>query len=97
METTGVRCDILSYTYKPTKKPSACHFAWGPSLGVGTSGKGHFRCVSDTVAGSPTILTYGTSRTIGRFKCTSRSTGMTCIDTKNGHGFRLSKASYSLF
>ena len=97
MTATSVRCDTVTYTYTPTPKPAWCHFAWGPAIGVGTTGRGHFRCVSDTVAGAPTVLGYGASKIIGRFKCTSRTTGMRCVDTVNGHGFRISKASYSLF
>ena len=50
MTTSEVRCDILSYSYKPTKKPSWCPGDWGGSMGVGKTGKGHFNCVSDTVA-----------------------------------------------
>jgi len=97
MTTTVVRCDTIKHTYRPTAKPAGCHFAWGPSVQVGTTGKGRFRCVSDTVAGAPKVLAYGKSITVGRFRCTSRSTGMTCVDTRNGHGFTIARASYRLF
>jgi hypothetical protein len=97
MAATGVRCDTVTYTYTPPPQPAWCHFGWGPSIGVGTTGRGHFRCVSDTVAGAPKILGYGASRIIGRFRCTSRTTGMRCVNTLNGHGFRISKGSYRLF
>ena len=97
MTTSGVRCDANTYTYTPTRKPATCDFAWGPSLGVTTAGKGHFRCVSDTVGGSTRILRYGSSITIGVFRCTSRTTDMTCVNTQNGHGFRVSRAAYRLF
>lgn len=97
MTTSGVRCDVITYSYTPTKKPAGCDFAWGPSVEVTTTGKGHFRCVSDTVAGSARILRYGKSITIGRFRCTSRTTDMTCVDTENGHGFRISRVTYRLF
>ncbi len=97
MTATGVRCDTKTHTYTPTPKPASCHFAWGPSIVVGTRGRGHFLCVSDTVAGAPKILGYGASRIIGRFRCTSRTTGMKCVNTLNGHGFRISRSSYRLF
>ena len=97
MDASSVRCDVLKYTYKATKRPAWCPLAWGPAVEVDTKGKGHFECVGDTVAGSKTILKYGHSRSIGRFTCTSRTTGMTCIDRWNGHGFRVSKASYRFF
>ena len=97
MTLSSVRCDVISHSYRPAPKPASCHFAWGPSLQVRTTGKGGFRCVSDTVAGSARILNYGASLTVGPFTCTSRTTGMTCTDTKDGHGFRISRTSYSLF
>jgi hypothetical protein len=97
MSTSSVRCDTISYSYRPPSKPASCHFDWGHSVGVGTSGKGRFRCASDTVAGAPTVLKYGKSRTVGRYTCTSRLSGMTCINNRTGHGFRLARASYSLF
>lgn len=97
MTLTDVRCDTVTHRYTPPPKPAACHFAWGPSIGLGTRGRGHFLCVSDTVAGAPKILRYGTSRIVGRFTCTSRTTGMRCVNTRNGHGFRISRSSYRLF
>jgi hypothetical protein len=97
MTATRVRCDVISRTWTSTPKPASCDFAWGPALEVGMTGTGHFGCVSDTVGGSPRILAYGKSLTIGRFRCTSRSTDMTCVDTANGHGFCVSRVLYRLF
>jgi hypothetical protein len=97
MYTSGVRCDVLVHTYKPTRRPASCEADWGTAFEVKTTGKGHFRCVADSVNGPAPILKYGHSKSIGRFTCTSRTTGMTCIDRYNGHGFRASKSSYRLF
>jgi hypothetical protein len=97
MTTTGVRCDVIEYAYTPSSKPAGCDFAWGPAFRVGLTGKGRFACVSDTVAGSTRVLRYGKSITIGAFRCTSRATGMTCTDTKNGHGFTVSRLAYRFF
>ena len=97
MTMTRVRCDVISRTWVPTPKPASCDFAWGPAVEVGTTGKGHFGCVSDTVGGSTRILRYGKSITVGVFRCTSRTTDMTCVDTANGHGFRVSRVLYRLF
>ena len=68
MTATFVRCDAGTSTYTPPSQPAWCHLGWGPSIGVGKTGRGHFLCVSDTVGGAPTILGYGTSRIIGRFQ-----------------------------
>lgn len=97
MTVSGVRCDTVGHTYVPPKKPVSCAFAWGPSLEITVAGKGHFRCVSDTVAGSSRVLAYGRSLTIGQFRCVSRTTGMTCVASRDGHGFVLSRDTYRLF
>jgi hypothetical protein len=97
MTTAWVRCDVNVYTYTPTPKPSACDFAWGPAVEVRTTGKGRFGCVSDTVAGSSRVLRYGKSIAVGPFRCTSRSSGMTCTNTRNGHGFTVSRTAYRFF
>ena len=98
MDTSSARCDALAHTYKPTKKPASCPGDWGTAMGVGTSGKGRFLCVFDS-AYDPhdKVLAYGHSKTIGRYTCMSRTTGMTCKNNRTGHGFRTAKASYSLF
>jgi len=91
------RCEVFVHTYKPTKKPASCKGDWGTASEVRTKGKGHFKCSSGTIWGPSPILKYGHSKFIGRFTCTSRSTGMTCINRWNGHGFKVAKASYHFF
>jgi hypothetical protein len=39
------------------------------------------------------LLSYGSSATAGRFRCRSASAGVTCVVTKTGKGFFLSKQS----
>ena len=83
----------------PRPRPKGCPkiVDWGQGLIVGKSGKGHLVCAGDTALsnGGPT-LAYGKSRTVGRFKCTSKTSGMTCKNTDNGHGYVLSKQKYRL-
>jgi hypothetical protein len=95
--TTSVRCDAIAFSYTPPPKPASCHLNWGPSIHVTTSGRARFGCISDTVDGSMRILRYGDSIAIASFRCTSRITGVTCSDTRDGHGFRIARASYFLF
>jgi hypothetical protein len=54
--------------------------------------------VTDAV-GDPSspVLAYGRSRTLGRFTCTSRTTGLTCRDRRCGHGFEVSRQRQRLF
>ena len=42
---------------------------------------------------APRELAYGSSVTVGRFRCTSASTGVTCIVTATGKGFFISRQS----
>lgn len=38
------------------------------------------------------VLPYGGVATTGRYRCTMATTGVTCTDTKTGHGFSLARA-----
>ena len=96
----GARCDIRHKDWSRGPRPKGCPTIvdWGQGLIVGKSGKGHIVCAGDTAFDpNGATLAYGKSRTVGRFKCTSRTSGMTCKNTRNGHGFFLSKQKYRLF
>ena len=42
-------------------------------------------------------LRYGSSVTVGPFRCTSRTDGMRCVVSRTGHGFLLSRESLKTF
>jgi hypothetical protein len=42
-------------------------------------------------------LAYGSSRHLGPFTCTSRTSGLTCRNRRNGHGFFVSRAEQRTF
>jgi hypothetical protein len=88
--TAFTRCDITNRTWSPPPKPQSCEFDWGNSLVVGLRGRGRFLCVSDAVD-SGRKLDYGQSIKRGRFRCRSRTSGIRCVNVRNGHGFALSK------
>ena len=48
-------------------------------------------------AASTALVTCGKSRTLGRFTCASRTTGLTCRDRRSGHGFEVSRQRQRLF
>src|SRR3954468_2549528 len=81
----GARCDIRSKDWSRGPRPANCPkiVDWGQGLIVGKTGKGHIVCAGDTALsnGGPT-LPYGKSKTVGRFKCTSKTSGMTCQNTR---------------
>ena len=88
--TSFTRCDITNRDWSPPPQPRSCEFDWGNSLRVGVRGRGRFLCVSDAVDSGRT-LDYGESIQSGRFRCRSRTSGMRCVNVRNGHGFAVSK------
>jgi uncharacterized protein DUF6636 len=93
---TGVRCDIQQKGFHSPPKPKGCEFDWGQSVGIGRSGKAHFECVSDAIDPGP-VLAYGDSIARHRFRCKSISSGVRCVNKRNGRGFKLSRESYRFF
>lgn len=98
---TEVRCDIRTSSAKRPPKPRSCRADWGTAFELTRTGRGHGRCVSDSALPYPgsgmRTLRYGTSiRVNNRITCTSRTTGLTCRNTR-GHGFLLSKTKIRLY
>ena len=91
-----IRCDILS-GLKPKPPRRGCDLDQ-TGYELSPRGRATIVCAGDTALsnGGPT-LAYGKSKTVGRFKCTSKTSGMTCKNKRNGHGFFISKQKYRLF
>jgi hypothetical protein len=91
------RCDISHASYTPAPKPRSCEFDWGFSFGVTKSARrGRYLCVSDATGNGGRVLAYGSTIRYGSIRCTSRATGMTCLNPR-GHGFTVRKAGPKLF
>ena len=96
----AVECVVQEHTY-PTVSDRPCEagdwidawFTVGPDSGV----RGDCRSDTPFADGRPRPLDYGTTAVAQGRACTSETTGMTCWDTRSGHGFRVSRASYDLF
>jgi hypothetical protein len=84
------RCDITERDWRPPPNRTLCELDWGNTLEVGLRGRGYFGCVSDAIEPGR-VLAYGKSISRGRFRCRSRRSGMRCVNTRNGHGFALSR------
>lgn len=87
----GARCDIREHSWRPPPKPRSCREDWGYGLTVGKRHNGSFFCGGDTVLGLGHSLAYGRAVIRGRFKCTSRSDGVRCVNMRSRHGFKLSR------
>jgi hypothetical protein len=90
----ALRCDILSgLVPEPTR---ACPVDW-TGLGINGRRRGHAVCAGDTVyEGSAPKLRYGRQWRKGPFRCTSRTTGLTCRNTAE-HGFHLARENWRVF
>jgi hypothetical protein len=95
----SARCDIRHRTYTLPPRPKSCPHVvnFGQGVFVAGSGTGRIVCAGDTALNAGHVLAYGSSDTFGRFACTSATTGVTCTNTHNGHGFFISIQSYRLF
>lgn len=95
IDTRFARCDIDEHDWKPPPKPASCQLAYGFGLSVGKRGRGDFVCAGGT-AGDPSrarTLPYGKSIRRGRYRCTSRRSGIGCVNRRTRHGFKLSKGA----
>jgi hypothetical protein len=53
-------------------------------------------CRTDVLVATAPVLPYGQSATIGAVRCSSRTTGVTCVDGVNGDAFIESRDSTTI-
>lgn len=97
MEKQSVRCDIRHHSWHSPPKPKWCEVDYGGGVAVGKKGKADFVCAGDTTLEAGPVLPYGSSISLGRFRCESGEAGMRCVNKRNGHGFLLAKEKVKLF
>lgn len=99
LDSTFVRCDIRQRDWAPPPRPPDCPtvtgYGQGIELGAGRSPQ--FVCAGDTAHSNSDALAYGDSISAGVLRCTSAESGITCNDTRSGHGFTISRQAYQLF
>lgn len=91
-----VRCDIAKRDWSPPRRPAGCTLDWGQGLTLERTGRARFVCAGDTALNRGRVVAYGTRITIGGIVCTSRRSGLTCVNVQ-GHGFTLSRQGYRRF
>lgn len=100
IDSTSVRCDIQSKSWKPPPKPKTCPVDWGGGLGVDATKRGYIICAGDTVQAPPgdpyPTLAFGKSIKAGKITCTSATAGITCKN-RQAHGFFISRQRYRVF
>ena len=92
----SLRCDVLGYAWKNLPpKPGSCDFDWGGAVGLSASGRPRHLCVSDAVDRGR-VLGYDKSWRYGSFRCTMRTSGVTCTN-RSQHGFELARERFRFF
>ncbi|MGX9791116.1 DUF6636 domain-containing protein [Mycobacterium sp. MMS18-G62] len=91
------RCDIIDRDWSPPPRPADCEFDYGQGISLAPGEHAEFVCAGDTAFGADEVLPYGDSITAGVLRCESAESGITCRDTKTGHGFAISREAYRLF
>ena len=91
------RCDIIDRDWSPPPRPADCEFDYGQGISLAPGESAQFVCAGDTAFGTDEVLPYGDSITAGVLRCESADAGITCRDTKTGHGFSLARQAYQLF
>jgi len=94
------RCDIVKRAWSPPARPHDCPkiVDFGQGLIVTRSGKVGFVCAGDTSRDpSARSLAYNTDTVVDVFRCQSRTNGMTCTNTGDGHGFFIAIQGYRIF
>lgn len=93
----GVVCQITEYDYSIPPKPAECgDTGWGFNFGVDATGGGFMFCAGDVEGGGPK-LAYGQQIVVGDYRCVSRESGITCVNTAVHGGFELARAGYTLY
>jgi hypothetical protein len=92
------RCDLRKKDWA-TLRPSDCpkEVDFGQGIQVGTSGHGQPVCAGDTTL-DPTapVLPYGTATVTQGFRCLSTAAGISCRNQDTGHGFTVSRQTYTV-
>ena len=92
-----LRCDIRSGLRPTPPRRRNCPVDFGDSVGMGKRGRAYLVCHGDTVIDPRArVVRYGSSIRVLGFRCTSRTTGLSCTNTQ-GHGWFLSRERYRLF
>jgi len=91
----NLRCDIREHSYRAPVQPASCDLDYGDSLNLARTGRARWTCHGDTALPPPNgsgfrTIRYGTSWAWGPFRCTSRTSGMTCTNASRT-GFVISR------
>jgi hypothetical protein len=99
MHKADVTCIANIKTENIPPKPTECTYDWGGVFSINTRGKVSWACYSGSIDfdfNKYTILKYGSSLSMNGITCTSRKTGLTCINRDN-RGWVISRENQRFF
>jgi hypothetical protein len=96
MAAWGATCDVTRMSWSLTSSDLAsCGETALAGMSLSADGTVGFDCRTDVLVPDPQrVLAYGQSLAVGPLTCSSASTGTTCRDRRNGHGFFVSREGY---
>ena len=91
-----VECTLKKQAFDEPPRPSDCNLDWAPQFTLG--GTATYGACRGDVSGTPddTVLSYGGRAVNGPISCRSETSGLSCRNSRTGHGFTLSRAKYRL-
>lgn len=97
VEPAYARCDFVKRDFALPPAPSDCSSGWGHGIELQAGTKAGFFCGSDFVTGSKNVIAVGRGIRVGFVECdVVRAGEVACHGTSDAHGFRVSRARYSL-
>jgi hypothetical protein len=97
IDSAYVRCDVSERDWTPPPRPADCEFDYGQGISPSVGEKAAFVCGGDTALGGGKPLDHGQSVSVGLMQCDSTESGITCRDTKTGHGFTIAREACQVF
>ena len=95
----GARCDVKGPKWDAPPQPPTCELDWGQGVAVDRRGAADYVCAGDTTLDSShQVLLAGDKVKRGRFKCKARDAStIKCVNTRNKHGFVVSRDAVDVF
>jgi hypothetical protein len=95
----GARCDVKGPKWEAPPQPATCDLDWGQGVAVDRRGPADYVCAGDTTLDQGhQVLFSGDKVKRGRFKCKARDAStIKCVNTRNKHGFAVSRESVDVF
>lgn len=95
----SLRCDVATPLYRRPTRARSCpldYGEYGDSFTLPARARAVWTCHGDTTLGAGRVLRYGRTWSWGPFRCTMRTSGITCRN-RGGHGFVLSQQRAARF